>query len=411
MATQYNAPALLAAAFNARAWSGAALFNRGGGADVTLPSYTAIGDGLFRDPLDILNGRGSSGTEALPLALAGAWTGAGTATCGLDANGFFYIEADTDDFTISASANNAIFGFDVGGHGLVGGAAPYRRTAPGAWTLGPWVNKSITIDPAGAGAAFTLGGSRYWQDLPTALRSWGGGDADDRNPSNNLQALDEVIYGSSVRWLLDDTGHVVTAWRTGVTVAPTWVSTTFRNRLGFSGLETTASVGVVDYLRADYPLPGTVLIPDGLEQHEIGAVTQQQVRDLSSGGVAAVVTDHHQVRLITGYLRGPSQGASQDVHRHYVGSRQRPGFASYAMDGRRHVTLYPRWGDPRRWLDPMAVTASQPANDLLYTTGLAGYRGRVEGSLAKATQPEQRLVFEGAVRSFARVSWVIKEET
>lgn len=409
MATAYDAQAALLTAFNARAWSGAGVFDRGGAA-VTLPTYGTIGDGRFRDALDFLHGRGQSATECLPGALAAAWTGAGTATCGIDGDGLFYIEADTEDFTIGASANNAIFGFEVTGHGLVGGAAPFRRTATAVWQLGPWVNKSISIDPAGAGVAFTLGGSRYHQDLITAIRELSSSDADDRNPTQNLQALDAGIYGASARWLVDETGHVVTSWRTGTMSTVTWLSTTFRDRLGFSGLESVQTSGVVDYLRADYPLPGLVLLDDGLEEHEVEVVTVEQARDLMGGGMAAMVSDTHQVRHIAGMVWGPSMGSTRDMHRHLLGSVQRPGWASYARDGRRWVTLYPRWGDPRRWLDPMAVTSSQPAEDLVYTSGLDGYRGRVEGSLARAQAPGMRVSWEGDVRQVARLQVVLKED-
>lgn len=409
VATEYDAPAVLMTAFNARAWSGVSVLDRGGAA-VALPTYGTIGDGRFRDATDLLHGRGQSASECLPGEIAASWTGAGTATCGIDTDGRFYIEADTTDFTISASANNAIYGFEAAGHALVGGAAPFRRTAPNPWRLGPIINASITIDPAGAGVAFTLGGSRHHQDLVTAIRELGSTDADDRNPTQNLQAIDAGIYSSSIRWLIDETGHVVTAWRTGTTTTPTWLSSTFRARLGFSGLESVASVGVVDYLRADYPLPGLVLMADGLERHLLASVSQRTVRDLSGGGVAGISTDHHVVRHLSGYLRGPSLGPGEDMHRHYVGSVQRPGWMSY-VDGPQHVTLYPRWGDPRRWLDPMAVTSAQPAEDLVYTAGLDGYRGRVEGALARATQPEQRIEWDGPVRQHALVTWTLKEAT
>lgn len=407
MATQYDAPAMLMASFNARAWSGVAVFNRGG-ANVTLPTYGAIGEGLFRDPLDFLNGRGQSASECLPGAVAAAWTGAGTATCGIDATDRFYIQSSAEDFEVAAGANNSIYGFDPSGHGLVGGAAPFRRTAPNPWRLGPIVNASISIDPAAA-AAFPAGGSRYHQDLVTAIRELGSGDSDDRNQANSLQALDAGIYGGSARWLVDETGHVVTAWRTGTMGSVTWLSATFRARLGFSGSEVLATAGGVDYLRADHPLPGVVLLKSGLELHEIETVTLEQVRDLTGGGMASVTTDTHQIRHAAAYLWGPSMGSAHDMHRHYVGSAQVPGFMNYARDGRRWVTLYPRWGDPRRWLDPRAVSISQPAANLLFTAGLDGYRGRVEGSLARASAPSTRISWESNLRQYARVQWAIKE--
>jgi len=194
---------------------------------------------------------------------------------------------------IDASASNEIFGFDPAGHGLVGGVAPFRRTAPNPWRLGPILNASFTIDPTGAPASFTVGGSRYWQDLPTAIRALGSTDADDRNATGNLQALDVAINGTSAKWLIDETGHVVTSWRTGTMASVTWLDTDFRDRLGFSGLESVQSSGFVDYLRADYPLPGSVLLVDGFELHTIGSVTARQVRDLSGGGVASIATDTH----------------------------------------------------------------------------------------------------------------------
>jgi len=67
-----------------------------------------------------------------------------------------------------------------------------------------------------------------------------------------------VIILATLAVLIHSSGHVIFAWRTGIgnPGPPVWVSTTFRDRLGFSGNETTASSGLVDYLRADYPCPG-----------------------------------------------------------------------------------------------------------------------------------------------------------
>lgn len=412
MATAWNAPALITTSFNARQWSAAGLFNRGA-ADTTLPTYSGRDAGRFVDPCDFLHGRGQSTAESLPGALAAAWTASGaggTATCGIDSANRFYIESSAVDFALGASADNTIFGLDAAGYGLVGGAPPFRRTATEPWRLGPILNASFSVDPTGAPAAFTVGASRYWQDLPTAIRALGSTDADDRNATGNLQALDVAINGASAKWLIDETGHVVTAWRTGTMASVTWVDTDFRDRLGFSGLESVASSGFVDYLRADYPLPGAVLLVDGLELHTIGSVSTRQVRDLSGGGVASISTDTHTVRTITGYLDGPSLGTARDTHRHFIGSKLRPGFAAY-LDGSLRVSVYPRWGDPRRYLPPMAVTATRPAHDLLYTSGLDGYRGRVEACLARQAPGEVQIDWESEVRQHALLRWRLKELT
>lgn len=413
MATEWDAPAWLTTSFNARQWSGVAVFDRGA-ADTTLPTYSGRDAGRLIDPLDFLHGRGQATAESLPGALAADWTASGAggaATCGIDSTNHFYVEVSgggSIDFTIAASANNAVYGLDPAGHGLVGGVAPFRRTAPNPWRLGPILNTSFTIDPTGAPVAFTVGGSSYWQDLPTAIRALGSTDADDRNATNNLQALDVAINGASAKWFVDDTGHVVTAWRTGTMASVTWLDTDFRDRLGFSGLEAVATSGVVDYLRADYPLPGSVLLVDGLELHTIGSVTTRQVRDLSGGGVASIATDTHTFRSIAGYIDGPSMGATRDTHRHFIGSKLRPGFASY-LDGQLRVSVYPRWGDPRRYLPPMAVTATRPAHSLLYTSGLDGYRGRVEACLARQAPGEVQIDWESEVRQHALLRWRLKE--
>ena len=397
-------PSAILLPFNARAWSGTAVYQRASN-QIILPTFAARGDGIYRDVLDFLNGRGTEASaEALPVDLAAAWTGAGTITISIDPTiGHIVLESDTEDFAILSHASNAWLGLSVDGHPEVGGSAPFRRVAPLPFQIGPYVNLSLGIDPAAA-ASFTVGTTRYWPDVVTALRERGSADADDRNATECLEEIDAAaISHDSVRWFLDEDLHIITAGRTGSVDTITWLDTTFRDRLGFSGLETIQAAGLVDYLRADYPMPGAILYPEGYDDYDLGYEQDASGKNLSAGGATSLKVAERWTISGSGVIYGPDRGG--DLTRHW---RRR--VMPYMGPGRQG-TFYPVWGDPRRFLEPGEVTADQVAHDLVYTTWLDGYRGRVEGHLSVGTPTATTVRYEGAnARGLAQLGFAIAEE-
>lgn len=373
--------------------------------DVDLPSY-GLGEGTFEDVITAANGRGTDPDEALGLALVAGWTGAGTLAYGFDSAGRLYLEASAEDFEIEAGAGNAWWGFDADGHGLVGGVAPYRRTAPRLWQAGPAFSPELTVNPAAA-AAYSVGADRWWPDLITALRDRGIGDDDDQAEATCIEAL---IIGATLdttwRFGPDADGYMMLAWKSGTLAATTtdaeghfdpWGSAAIRAAWGYSGLEVVQTLGDVEYLRASYPCPGLQVFADGLESYEPRAWQSGTATELIGGGHGAADMGTLHGCEVKASIRGPvAEDAS--LYQHWL-TRVVPRLPRGGA-----CTLYPEWGRPLRRLLPFGVTAEQPAHDLVYTTapawdqGMAGRRrcevGVQQAQEWSATWPDARTWWE-----------------
>lgn len=366
----------LASEVDLNTWSGVEVFTRGTvGVDpaVTLPTFSSGADGYYEDALSLLCGRGSQVDRDLASELQTLWTAAGAAgniTCGIDADDYFYIESDTDDFTLGGSADMLTwFGFDSGGHGLVGGAAPYRRTAPNQWERGRSPFAGLSVDPAGATPAFSWPKSALpIHSVPTGLREVGVvADADDQHSTDCLETLDNDINDAGanlrrIRWGVDSTGRVYTSWFTGTTVLPTWQSTTFRDRLGFTGAESTSTSGSFTYLTATYPMPGLLFTSrPALRLHRWRRTTDHVV-ELTDGDVVGthIATERGwDVRF-----RVDTIAAVTDLEEHFEEH-----FLSYVPPGG-GVNVYPGgWFEPRRYRSARAAGSADPYTVLYSAEG------------------------------------------
>lgn len=383
---------------NARPWSGTQVMSWVN--PISLPTY-AFGQGIFEDLHTLLNGRGG-GAEAMGLLLQAGWTASGAAgniIIGMNAAGRFYIQSDTVDFAMAPGAGNAFLGFSVGGHPLNGGAAPFRLTAPDDFQIEPTFAGGFTIDPAGAPPAFPVGTARWWRDAVTAVRRRGSGDRDDLNPTGSLEGLAQTAAGTgSIRIGQAFSGHTIIAWRTGtVPGPPTFSSVTFADFLGFSGNETVQTSGLTDYLQASKLPMGCMALEEPLDEYDPDAEVFGEASLLTSGlyGSAENGIIHGATFQLT--IPGPATGP-ETMHLHFIERMKR-----FLGPGARY-TVYPCWGDPRRRLSPLAVTSSQPAEDLVYTSRDIGYRGRLRGSIPQGAATRASTEWDGWGRSWWKIS-------
>lgn len=371
-----------------RTWSGLASAMTFSATVVPLPTY-GTGEGIYEDMLHFLNGMGSRSVataQTLGALTTAAYTGGGTITWGLTSGDLFYVETSggaATDFTITASTGLSQLGFTSSTYGLVGGATPFRRTAETDWTRGNCSKISITIDPAGAGAAFSVAAQRL-QSAITWLRSQDQNDADDQNTASNLERLVQTAVSvHSFRMGISDTGYVWMAWSNGALPAPTWPSASFAARLGFKGDEAIVTTGGVDVVTATYPCPGVYVSTRGLEEIAPGTLEVSSGVRQTNGVQCVNHIGTYKRRTLSIIVDGPAASYSSatsylDLHRHFLER-----FVPYVPRGSR-LSVYQDWGDPRRALSSFDVTSSQPAYDLLYTAeplpgtmGTGGYRGRL----------------------------------
>lgn len=383
----------LASAFTARPWSGVAVLRRAG-VDMTLPTYGGEGGtGVYLDALDFLHRYSVASTLSAALAAVNVSVELGPA----DRLVFTNTNED-EDAVISAAAANHVFGLPAGGAvvpkngGTYTAASDWRRglVSLGAGTAPP----SFTVSVLGVGAATAPSAPRARQDVRVMLRERGAvEDLDDAGAGG--ACLEEQDTNGA--WAVDDDGHVVST-STAAGGAVTWLSTSFRDRLGFTGEEVPVLLGGGVYqLRAARPLPG--LIVPTRPYSSLTPVQEEEgsALKLTDGSYASSHIGSYRGGLLEWWCDGP-ESAGGDLSEHWLAMR-----AEFVRQGE-PVTLYQSWGDSRRMLLPRLVTAEQPPYDTLYTSDRDGRRGRILCRLHPDGAREDRLPWEGSIHQRVRVS-------
>jgi PAS domain-containing protein len=362
----------LISSFDARQWSNVTVFEQLG-YPVTIPTFAA-GAGVYEDALFFLNGRSSaSSLTEMVSALA---------TFGSD----WKVEVNADDLLEISNASTAFsiapIGDDVFGWGtqtasVVGGRLVV--TADLDWMRGLYLGGRFTLTSGGGSfiAPYSSTGYRPRQDIMTLLRNRGvTSDADELYSTTCLEALHESAFNSSsstVFWLINDDGHVE-AHYPALNGAITWLNSSFRDRLGFSGSE--VAVGTSDsYVKitADRPLPGALFPSRPYQAHFYSTESMSTARRLLGGGYVSNFLGSYVTSNLTFDLDALLD--QKDLYRHFT-----EGFLPYCGEGER-INFYQGWGDSRRALRSGLVSSSQPAYDLLYTSENNGDLGRLRCSM------------------------------
>lgn len=406
----------LLAAFDARRWSAVEVFKRGAEADpVTLPAY-GDGEGVYLDAIDFACGFGS----ARPFNASVAGNGV---TFALVDDRLVVTNAGDDDVTLAASAGNAWWGLPTGATLIdkEGGTL----TAAADWRRGMVTSGSGEVPPR---LVFTVDGvigikvappTKGWmQSVIVGLRERGEvGGLDDTAAGSTLEDLDNAVNDAAslgFRWGITDDGF---AFWTGTSAAAaegvTWLSTTFRDRLGFTGLEPiirddglTApgfSAGVMYGQIAARPMPGVVvpsrppqrLIEWGRSYGDAVELVDGRAGSVLHAAAAGVRID----LLIDGYHDSALGGL--DLHRHLrkmLSGDHDAGELALAGPGE-PLTLYQDVGDTRRALAAEVATADQPLYDLNYTAESNGWRGR---RLCRVSADSDRELAADSGRPFRR---------
>lgn len=306
-----------------------------------------------------------------------AWSaggGAGTWTVGLDDYGYVWFENDTVDFTVNAGAENAVFGFDTAGHALVGGVAPFRRTATARYTRGIvelQTGVSITED-AGPTVVVPLVGPRI-QSIPTWIRVRGSeADADDLYDGLTLDDTEPTGAGLWSSWVVERDGRV-TRWSRD-THALTWQAAGYglAQRLGYVGRgNSAASAGreydatvtynafSLDWIRYTSALPNRLGF---LVAHE--ALLRDKAESDASELRAYSGYHHYErrsyVRAMTATVRtkGATWGREYD---------QKDELAQFFKAAPLGVTYYPAWGDDTTTAGAMELRRHRPESRVFGT--------------------------------------------
>lgn len=367
---------LLVGGMDMRAWAGQKVATIGG-VDVFVAASVEDDDLDVDDVETALNGRGAAPGCSLGALLDAAVAGSGV-TVGIDGDNRAYIESDTEDFAIIDTAVSRAAGWPAGA-AAVGGGAPYRQTAPGPWHLGEVYGGAtgLSIDLSFTGVV-SVAPRHWWPNFIVALRERGSDDADDRLPTQAFEqtAHDAITAEYSFKAGLVD-GRTKLGWDVSGDVTPdiVWVSTTFRNALGFNGIEEVVTTGDVATVHAARLHPNVQPLYDGLQDLSVGAYLPGDGMEADDGSTDSNGRGRLGRLGLRAWVGG--HGHQYDTIRHWIW-RVRP-------DAGRPLSLYMAGTcDPRRNLDPYLVTAETAAHGLVYTVGRikqSGYEARFPAHL------------------------------
>ena len=359
----------LLSAFNARTWSGVNVFDRGSN-NISLPTF-GLGEGIYEDAISFLNGRGKdSGFSASDLLQAGSAFGTNWSMT-INSDDKVVISCDSS-FKVKVKSGDDVLGIERTTYGT----ASTSYTSPLDWTRGNGVNAGsiIFVDSSDANQfSFTLNASMKAQDIVNCIRERGTtNDADDVNTTDCIEELDSTANSNQyISWYVNDSGHVECMYYNTVSDI-SWVSTTFRDRLGFSGNE-SPSGSTVKTLTADYPLPGSLFPSRPYQRHFLQTDTLTQARRKIGGGYTSNFIGSYIQSVLDFDLDALLD--EKDLYRHFTNN-----FVQYIPTGER-INFYQGWGDSRRALITSGINASQPAYDLLYTSEDNGDQGRIRASV------------------------------
>lgn len=365
----------LAASFDARQWAGVVLYTRNAGAiSVSGPSDW----GVYGDILDLLTGRGSGAPPAVDTVNLSNRAAAATATtvaASITADDrVSLLFTGATSVTLAAGAGNALWGYDAAGQvSTSDGLGNQLLIATSTWTRG---NQTLTAlgltRGASSGDAPKAGITAH--SLLDSLRSWGSADADDLNPTGNLSALDFAAGTDEVRWGVTADGHVFCSRVASGFSDVTWVSTSFRDALGFTGLEAGVTVGSYTTTTATYPCPGLITPSRPFDRVTRGSAWVGGASLASNGGAYSTTVLDRLPYAAEWYLDGPADRI--DRQDHYLRA------VLPAMPPGARVTLYQDWGDYRRAV--RTADTSNPAvaprvapYSTLYTSQQDGAYGRL----------------------------------
>jgi len=359
----------LLSSFNARTWSDVNVYDRGSN-NITLPTF-AIGEGIYEDGVSFLNGRGSDGGFSTgDLIQAGSAFGTNWSVT-INSSDKVVISCD-DSFKIRFKSGSDDLG--VGSSSF--GAASTSFTCPNDWTRGSNIKTASyeIVDSSDANSfTFNISSGLNSQDIVVAIRERGTtNDIDDVNSTNCLEALDITANSNDyIKWYINDQGHVECMYYN--TIADiAWVSTTFRDRLGFSGSESPSGT-VIKTITADHPLPGSLFPSRPYQRHHLQTDTITQARRKIGGGYTSNFVGSYIQSILDFDLDALLD--EKDLYRHFTNN-----FVGYIPSGER-INFYQGWGDSRRALITSDIDFSQPAYDLLYTSEDNGDQGRIRASV------------------------------
>jgi len=380
--------------FDASQWSGQNLFTQGS-TQITMPTFSQ-GAGFYLDALIFLNGRATENDLSLAEQLADAATFGSSWKLNLDANDKIYVESSVDFEIEPVTSSQDFLGFGGTVNATLSGST-YRATAVNEWTRGNINNGTYRVNEVGGSGTFTFNKVQAGgQDVLSMIRS----STDIDNVANTLQKIHSAaVSDDDLRWLITDEGYVQIKYKTSLG-AFSWDSTSFRDRLGFTGNESASTSIVVptfDTITATYPLPGALFPSRPIENHHLMSESVSDFNRIIGGGYTSNSRGVYTSSVLRFHLDASQD--QKDLYRHFTDQ-----FLPYVGTGEK-ITFYQEWGDSRR---SSTIVDRSGEYSTLYTIEDDGYKGRIIGHL---TDPKTfDLVYPTRIRRRVPIQMRIEHE-
>ena len=353
-----------------RTYSGQEIFSRSGTAR-TMPTFSA-GQGIYEDLLFFLNNRESSSIvssngQFSVSTFASSWE------MSINANDKIKITSDLD-FTVTSIGTNDFLGFGSStvSASLISGK--YVATAPNDWVRG-----LIALDEMSYRIDQVIGSNSFnipaiiadTQDVTTFIRS--SINDDDDFDLSSLQSIDSASANAAdITWNINDSGFVSCRYRSSEGDL-TWINTSIRNLLGFTGNETPVVSGTQSRLTASQHSDAVLFPSRPLQSFHSRVENLGQFRRKIGGGYASNHVGCYVSTIINFDL--DARLDQKDDYQRFM-HKFLP-----SVGGGERLNLYQNWGDSRRSLRTDQIKGNQAEYDLLYTSEQNGERGRLRGSL------------------------------
>ena len=372
---------MLMSDFDARNFT-STLYTRAG-SNVAL---NASGQVVFDDPVYFLNGRGQASNKSLKYYLeadkGGTWTISinssdrivwakdTSQTMTIDA----YLGGDMwglQNDTINMSGTSVVFPNDFDRGNLIfwasGNSLYGKLTYSGASTVSPSIYPTYPVA----------------QDMISLLSVRSGDNA------YCLQSAEEALFGDYVQWVLRDDGRVMQVVNyTGNAnlINFSWVDTAFRDRLGFSGLESWYSLYGRRVMIADNVMPGILAPSRPIEDHHLAFDRVSDIRRKGDGSYGANFKGNFVKSSLRFYLDGIAD--VQDDYKRFAFE-----LGDYFYIGAK-INFIQEVGESRLALRTAQINASAPAYSLTHTSESNGMHGVITGTI---TQISSDLPFENRI--------------
>ena len=217
-----------------------------------------------------------------------------------------------------------------------------------------------------------------------------------------LQSVEEALFGDYVQWVLRDDGRVMQIVNYSANnnlINFAWVDTTFRDRLGFNGLEQWQTLYGRKVLIANNVMPGILAPSRPYADHHIAFDRVSDLRRKGDGSFGSNFKGNFVKSILNFHLDGLAD--SQDDYMRFAFD-----LGAYIYQGSK-VTLVQEVGESRLNRRTGEINSSSPAYSLTHTSESNGLHGMIRGTVLSFTND---LPFENRIMRRIPISMEIAHD-